>query len=110
MLVCLVSVVYLCYRCELFVSSNEEREKLASGLIEPFVNHLRVIESQASKRDQSSVRLEVEQSENGESWFTRRTLERSQRTFCISLLHENVGYLSYLLTCVIFVFQICSIC
>ncbi|CAA0214365.1 unnamed protein product [Arabidopsis thaliana] len=63
-------------RCELFVSSNEEREKLASGLIEPFVNHLRVIESQASKRDQSSVRLEVEQRENGESWFTRRTLER----------------------------------
>lgn len=72
----------MCYRCELFVWSNEEKEKLASGLIEPFLNHLRVLESQASQRTQSSIRLEVEESENGESWFTRRTLERSQRTSC----------------------------
>ncbi|KAG7591999.1 hypothetical protein ISN45_Aa01g009660 [Arabidopsis thaliana x Arabidopsis arenosa] len=63
-------------RCELFVWSHEEREKLVSGLIEPFVNHLSVLQSQASQRDQCSVRLEVEQSENGESWFTRRTFER----------------------------------
>ncbi|VVA91638.1 unnamed protein product [Arabis nemorensis] len=62
--------------CELFVSSNGETEKLASGSIEPFVNHLRVLESQATQRVQSSVRLEVEKSGYGESWFTRRTLER----------------------------------
>ncbi|CAF1926386.1 hypothetical protein Bca4012_070832 [Brassica carinata] len=57
-------------RCELFVSSNGETEKLASGLIEPFVNHLSVLATQ------SLFRAEVEKSQNGKSWFTRRTLER----------------------------------
>ncbi|CAN8292882.1 unnamed protein product [Cochlearia groenlandica] len=57
-------------RCELFVSSNGETEKLASGLIEPFVNHMRVLEAK------SSFRAEVEKSENDKSWFTRRTLGR----------------------------------
>lgn len=41
-------------RCELFVSSNGETEKLASGLIEPFVNHLCVLATQ------SLFRAEVE--------------------------------------------------
>ncbi|KAJ0257228.1 F288 protein [Hirschfeldia incana] len=57
-------------RCELFVSSNGETEKLASGLIEPFVNHLSVLATQ------SLFRAEVEKSQNGKFWFTRRTLER----------------------------------
>ncbi|KAH0921731.1 hypothetical protein HID58_021749, partial [Brassica napus] len=57
-------------RCELFVSSNGETEKLASGLIEPFVNHLCVLATQ------SLFRAEVEKNQNGKSWFTRRTLER----------------------------------
>ncbi|XP_013744594.1 COP1-interacting protein 7-like isoform X1 [Brassica napus] len=57
-------------RCELFVSSNGETEKLASGLIEPFVNHLSVLATQ------SLFRAEVEKNQNGKSWFTRRTLER----------------------------------
>ncbi|CAH2037183.1 unnamed protein product [Thlaspi arvense] len=57
-------------RCELFVSSDGETEKLASGLIEPFVNHLSVLKSQ------SSFRAEVGKNENDKSWFTRRTLER----------------------------------
>ncbi|XP_023643151.1 uncharacterized protein LOC17896027 [Capsella rubella] len=60
-------------RCELFVSSNEETEKLASGLIEPFLNHLKVLEAQASPVVQSSIRLEVEKSN---TWFTKKTLER----------------------------------
>lgn len=60
----------VCYRCELFVSSNGETEKLASGLIEPFVNHLSVLEAQ------SYFRAELKKSENEKSWFTRRTLER----------------------------------
>ncbi|CAA7056636.1 unnamed protein product [Microthlaspi erraticum] len=55
-------------RCELFVSSNGETEKLASGLIEPFVNHLSVLEAQ------SYFRAELEE-RNDKSWFTR-TLER----------------------------------
>ncbi|XP_010476885.1 PREDICTED: uncharacterized protein LOC104756067 [Camelina sativa] len=64
-------------RCELFVWSNEEYEKLVSGLIQPFLNHLSVLESQASQRTESSIRLDFEKSENGlKSWFTKRTLER----------------------------------
>ncbi|KAJ4867427.1 COP1-interacting protein-related [Raphanus sativus] len=57
-------------RCELFVSSNGETEKLASGLIEPFVNHLSVLATE------SLFRAEVERNDNDKSWFTRRTLER----------------------------------
>jgi hypothetical protein len=60
-------------KCELFVSSNEQTEKLASGLIQPFVNHLKVLEAKASPVAQSSIRLEVEKSN---TWFTKRTLER----------------------------------
>ncbi|KAL1203739.1 COP1-interacting protein 7 [Cardamine amara subsp. amara] len=60
-------------RCELFGSSNEHTEKLASGLIQPFVNHLRVLETQASPVAQSSIRLEVEENN---TWFTKKTLER----------------------------------
>ncbi|KAG7586786.1 hypothetical protein ISN45_Aa02g020500 [Arabidopsis thaliana x Arabidopsis arenosa] len=60
-------------RCELFVSSNEQTEKLVSGLIQPFVNHLKVLEAQYSPVVQSSIRLEVEKSN---TWFTKRTLER----------------------------------
>ncbi|XP_010498083.1 PREDICTED: glutamic acid-rich protein-like isoform X2 [Camelina sativa] len=64
-------------RYELFVWSNEEEEKLASGLIQPFLNHLRVLESQASQRTESSIRLEFKKSDNGvKSWFTKRTVER----------------------------------
>ncbi|CAN6896180.1 unnamed protein product [Brassica oleracea] len=57
-------------RCEVFVSSNGETEKLASGLIEPFANHLSVL---ATK---SLFRAEVAKNENNKSWFTRRTLKR----------------------------------
>lgn len=70
-------------RCEIFVSSNEHTEKLASGLIEPFVNHLKVLEAQASPVAQSSIRLEVEKSN---TWFTKITLERfiteNSRSLC----------------------------
>ncbi|XP_023633056.1 uncharacterized protein LOC17899240 isoform X2 [Capsella rubella] len=58
-------------RCELFVWSNEEKEKLASGLVEPFLNHLSLLES---LRTEYSIRLELDKSKNG--WFTKRTLER----------------------------------
>ena len=75
----------MCFnRCELFVSSNGETEKLASGLIEPFVNHLSVLATQ------SLFRAEVEKNQNGKSWFTRRTLERFfYTTFCFSLFIFN---------------------
>ena len=80
---CLILGVF--NRCEVFVSSNGETEKLASGLIEPFANHLSVL---ATK---SLFRAEVEKNENNKSWFTRRTLERffSIEHFAFAFSHKS---------------------
>ncbi|XWS18784.1 hypothetical protein CRYUN_Cryun32bG0074400 [Craigia yunnanensis] len=65
-------------RCELFVSSNGNMEKLASGLVKPFVSHLKVAEEQVALSLQS-IKLEVEKRKNTETWFTKGTLERFVR-------------------------------
>lgn len=65
-------------RCELFVSSNGFTEKLASGLVKPFVTHLKVAEEQVAHAVQS-IKLEVEKNRNAETWFTKGTLERFVR-------------------------------
>ncbi|GMQ08052.1 hypothetical protein CsSME_00051969 [Camellia sinensis var. sinensis] len=62
-------------RCELFVSSAGNTEKLASGLVKPFVSHLKVAEEQVALAVQS-IKLEVERRKNAETWFTKGTLER----------------------------------
>jgi hypothetical protein len=62
-------------RCELFVSSDRNTEKLASGLVKPFVTHLKVAEEQVSLAVQT-IKLEVEKHKNAEMWFTKGTLER----------------------------------
>ncbi|GMI91742.1 hypothetical protein like AT3G14172 [Hibiscus trionum] len=65
-------------RCELFVSSNGNTEKLASGLVKPFVTHLKVAEEQVALSLQS-IKLEVEKHKNAENWFTKGTIERFVR-------------------------------
>lgn len=65
-------------RCELFVSSNGNIEKLASGLVKPFVTHLKVAEEQVALAVQS-IRLDVKHGKNVEMWFTKGTLERFVR-------------------------------
>ncbi|GKB96887.1 hypothetical protein Tco_0983024 [Tanacetum coccineum] len=65
-------------RCELFVSSNGNTEKLASGLVKPFVTHLKVVEKQVALEVQS-IKLEAGKHQNGEAWFTKGTLERFVR-------------------------------
>ncbi|KAI3775153.1 hypothetical protein L1987_49722 [Smallanthus sonchifolius] len=65
-------------RCELFVSSNGNTEKLASGLVKPFVTHLKVVEEQVALSVQS-IKLEVDKRKNVDSWFTKGTLERFVR-------------------------------
>ena len=64
-------------RCELFVSSDGNTEKLASGLVKPFVTHLKVAEEQVALAV-PSIKLETERYKNAESWFTKGTLERSK--------------------------------
>ncbi|XP_042967787.1 uncharacterized protein LOC122300892 isoform X3 [Carya illinoinensis] len=65
-------------RCELFVSSNGNTEKLASGLVKPFVTHLKVAEEQVALAVQT-IKLEVENHKHAETWFTKGTLERFVR-------------------------------
>ncbi|KAK2970028.1 hypothetical protein RJ640_008368 [Escallonia rubra] len=65
-------------RCELFVSSDGNTEKLASGLVKPFVTHLKVAEEQVALAVQS-IKLQVERRKNAETWFTKGTLERFVR-------------------------------
>ncbi|GMI82158.1 hypothetical protein like AT3G14172 [Hibiscus trionum] len=65
-------------RCELFVSSNGSTEKLASGLVKPFVTHLKVAEEQIALSLQS-IKLEVQTHKNAETWFTKGTIERFVR-------------------------------
>ncbi|KAF3585867.1 hypothetical protein F2Q69_00031694 [Brassica cretica] len=65
-------------RCELFVSTAGYTEKIASGLVKPFVAHLKVAEEQVA-REALSIRLQVESSKNAGTWFTKATLERFVR-------------------------------
>ncbi|XP_009625083.1 uncharacterized protein [Nicotiana tomentosiformis] len=65
-------------RCELFVSRGGNTEKLASGLVKPFVTHLKIAEEQVALAVQS-IKLEVERRRKAESWFTKGTLERFVR-------------------------------
>ncbi|XP_073310824.1 uncharacterized protein [Primulina huaijiensis] len=64
-------------RCELFVSSDGSTEKIASGLLKPFVAHLTFAEEQIASAERS-VKLEVGRRKNT-SWFTKGTLERFVR-------------------------------
>nr|XP_043623743.1 uncharacterized protein LOC122595448 [Erigeron canadensis]XP_043623744.1 uncharacterized protein LOC122595448 [Erigeron canadensis] len=65
-------------RCELVVSINGNTEKLASGLVKPFMTHLKVLEDQIALSAQS-IKLEVDRHKNVDSWFTKGTLERFVR-------------------------------
>ncbi|XP_020273229.1 probable GPI-anchored adhesin-like protein PGA55 isoform X2 [Asparagus officinalis] len=65
-------------RCELFVSGGGKTEKLASGLLKPFLTHLKVAEEQANQAVQS-IKLEAEKRKNAGTWFNKGTLERFVR-------------------------------
>ncbi|KAL2493342.1 COP1-interacting protein-related [Abeliophyllum distichum] len=65
-------------RCKLFVSSDGNIEELATGLVEPFVAHLKVAEEQVASNAQS-FKLEVGRHKNSETWFTKGTLQRFVR-------------------------------
>uniref|UniRef100_A0A1D1YBF0 COP1-interacting protein 7 n=1 Tax=Anthurium amnicola TaxID=1678845 RepID=A0A1D1YBF0_9ARAE len=65
-------------RCELFVSSDGKTEKLASGLLKPFITHLKAAEEQAAQAVKS-IKLEVEKRKHAGAWFNKGTLERFVR-------------------------------
>ncbi|GJN40394.1 hypothetical protein PR202_gb29601 [Eleusine coracana subsp. coracana] len=64
-------------RCDLVVVANGQKEKIASGLLNPFVAHLKVAQEQIAKGGYS-ITLEPDL-EVDAPWFTRGTVERFVR-------------------------------
>jgi hypothetical protein len=58
----------------LVITVNGKKEKIASGLLNPFLSHLKTAQDQMDKGGYSIV-LEPEGG-NDASWFTKGTLER----------------------------------
>ncbi|KAM1857603.1 hypothetical protein ACFX14_007692 [Malus domestica] len=65
-------------RCELviFAAGGGANEKLASGLLEPFLGHLKCAKDQISKGGYS---ITLRPSASGASWFTKATVQRFVR-------------------------------
>ncbi|MCO5601282.1 hypothetical protein L7F22_055401 [Adiantum nelumboides] len=78
--------------CELFVSADGMTEKLASGFLKPFLNHLRAVEEQVIA-GRESVTLERPQAYHGRSWFTKGTLERFVRFVSTPEVLERVKFI-----------------
>lgn len=61
-------------RCDLVISSNGKTEKLAYGLLSPFLAHLKTAQDQMSKGGYS-ITLQPQPGIDA-TWFTKGTLER----------------------------------
>ncbi|KAK4420653.1 COP1-interacting protein 7 [Sesamum alatum] len=64
-------------RCDLVIFAGKKNEKIASGLLEPFLSHLKSAKDQISKGGYS-ITLRPASSDSS-SWFTKATLERFVR-------------------------------
>ncbi|KAJ8441154.1 hypothetical protein Cgig2_006983 [Carnegiea gigantea] len=62
-------------RCELFVSYDGTMERLASGLVKPFVANLKAAEQQVASAAKF-IKLDAEGYKDAKTWFTKGTLER----------------------------------
>ncbi|KAL3503249.1 hypothetical protein ACH5RR_037698 [Cinchona calisaya] len=63
-------------RCDLVIFAGNKNEKLASGLLEPFLSHLKSAKDQISKGGYS---ITLRPTSNNATWFTKATLERFER-------------------------------
>eukprot|EP01018_Ginkgo_biloba_P009988 Gb_08521 [translate_table: standard] len=78
-------------RCELVISAEGMTEKLASGLLKPFLTHLKTAEEQIAKGGYS-IRLEPPGGTNQDvSWFTKGTMERFVRFVSTPEVLERVN-------------------
>ncbi|GLJ37365.1 hypothetical protein SUGI_0758250 [Cryptomeria japonica] len=79
-------------RCELFASAGGVTEKLASGLLKPFLTHLRTAQEQAVRGEGRLIKLEAcsDNHQNVASWFTKGTLERFVRFVSTPEVLEHV--------------------
>lgn len=60
-------------RCDLVVVSGGKTEKLASGLVEPFIAHLKFAKDQIPKGGYS---IALRPPSTAASWFTKATFQR----------------------------------
>ncbi|KAL8460384.1 hypothetical protein ACS0TY_032063 [Phlomoides rotata] len=65
-------------RCDLVVFSGKKSEKLASGLVEPFIAHLQYAKDQIPKGGYS-ITLRPPTTDSDASWFTKATFQRFVR-------------------------------
>ncbi|KAL7103592.1 hypothetical protein ACP275_08G189100 [Erythranthe tilingii] len=65
-------------RCDLVIFAGKKSEKIASGLLEPFVSHLKSAKDQIFKGGYS-ITLKPASPNDDSSWFTKATLERFVR-------------------------------
>ncbi|KAH9626457.1 hypothetical protein KSS87_004958 [Heliosperma pusillum] len=61
-------------RCDLVITANGKTEKIASGLLDPFLAHLKAAQEQIGKGGYSIVLKPSHGSDT--SWFTKGTVER----------------------------------
>ena len=71
-------------RCDLVIIVNGKKEKIASGLLNPFLAHLKTARDQMAKGGYS-ITLEPEHGCDA-TWFTRGTVERFDLLFNCLLL------------------------
>lgn len=76
-------------RCELHIAARGHTYKLASGLLKPFVSHLRAAEEQLAKGGYS-IRLEPPDPSRA-AWFTKGTMERFVRFVSTPEVLERVS-------------------
>ncbi|OMO95448.1 hypothetical protein COLO4_15893 [Corchorus olitorius] len=77
----------LCW-CELVISANGKTEKIASGLLNPFLAHLKTAQEQMAKGGYSII-LQLEPNIDA-AWFTKGTVERFVRFVSTPEILERV--------------------
>ncbi|KAL2230093.1 UNVERIFIED_CONTAM: COP1-interacting protein 7 [Sesamum indicum] len=75
-------------RCDLFIIANGKKEKIASGLLNPFLDHLKAAQDQIAKGGYS-ILLEPETDVDA-AWFTKATMERFVRFVSTPEILERV--------------------
>ena len=67
-----LSFIVLFIRCDLIICVNGKTEKIASGLAQPFLDHLKTAQDQLAKGGYSII---LEPGTDA-AWFTKGTIER----------------------------------
>ncbi|XP_059632337.1 COP1-interacting protein 7 [Cornus florida] len=75
-------------RCDLIITANAKTEKIASGLVSPFLAHLKTAQDQIAKGGYS-ILLEPEPGTDA-TWFTKGTVERFVRFVSTPEILERV--------------------